>query len=152
MGTQKRSLLVSLLLLSMATPGCHSSLGSGKSLGAGEAVTPIGPLPKLEAPSQKKVELGRKLFFDGLNKAGHITMTSASVKTVAMVMPVTKPGVTFMYFLDTRESANSLVPRVVDPLVNNYRFKLASGKVRKIGESEYKKSFDKMTFKSRAII
>ncbi|MBC8292213.1 MAG: arsenate reductase (azurin) large subunit [Proteobacteria bacterium] len=90
-------------------------------------------------------------LFSKLVENGHIEMTSASVRAVAVVMPVPKPGVAFMYFLDPKAAANSLVPRVCDPIANNYRFKLASGKLRKIGESEYKESLEKMTFKSRDI-
>ncbi|HEA69247.1 MAG TPA: arsenate reductase (azurin) large subunit [Desulfobacterales bacterium] len=92
------------------------------------------------------------LLFDNLRKNGHIKFISAEVKAVAMVMEVPKEGVSFMYFLNPYQPANKLVPRVPDPLTNNYRYKLAVGKIEKIGESPYKHDFSTMTFKSRAII
>ncbi|MFQ5636857.1 MAG: arsenate reductase (azurin) large subunit [bacterium] len=92
------------------------------------------------------------LLFKNLLKKGHIKFVSAKVKAVAMVMDVPKPGTTFMYFLNPQEPANSLTPRVADPISDNYRFKLGVGKIRKTGESPYKNSFEQMTFKSRAIV
>ncbi len=92
------------------------------------------------------------LQFAKLLADGHIKHVSAEVKAVAMVMPVPKPGVAFVYFLNPEQPANNLAPRVPDPLTNNYRYKLGVGKIRNIGESPYKHSFDQMTFKSRAIV
>ena len=91
-------------------------------------------------------------LFSGLMENGHIKLVSASVSAVAMVTPAVRVGVAFMYFLDPSQPANSLVGRVPDPISNNYRFKLGVGKVRKIGESPYKKSFASMSFKPRTIV
>jgi len=44
-----------------------------------------------------------------------------------------------------------LAPRVPDPLSDNYRYKLGVGKIEKIGESPYKKSFEEMSFGRRDI-
>ena len=63
-----------------------------------------------------------------------------------------RPGLLFTNFLDTGSPANSLVHRVPDPITNRYRFKLGKGRLQKIGESEYKTAFDKMTFASRTIV
>lgn len=93
----------------------------------------------------------KDLLFSKLMEDGHIKLTSASVKAVAVVIPVPRPGVTFMYFLHTLQSANSLVPRVPDPISNNYRFKLGIGKIKKIGESPYKRSLETMSFGTRTI-
>jgi len=92
------------------------------------------------------------LLFKNLLKNGHIKFVSAKVKAVAMVMDVTKAGTTFMYFLNPKEPANALTPRVADPISDNYRFKLGVGVIRKTGESPYKNSFTQMTFKSRSIM
>jgi len=92
------------------------------------------------------------LLYKNLKKNGHIKFVSAEVKAVAMVMSVPKPGVSFMYFLNTAQPANRLTPRVPDPLTDNYRFKLGVGKIRKVGESPYKNDFTRMTFKPRSIV
>ncbi len=91
------------------------------------------------------------LLFKNLLKNGHIKFVSAKVKAVAMVMDVPKAGVSFMYFLNPDNPANSLSPRVPDPITDNYRFKLGVGKIHKIGESPYKHSFTQMTFRPRSI-
>ncbi|MBI4329936.1 MAG: hypothetical protein HY673_01485, partial [Chloroflexi bacterium] len=57
-----------------------------------------------------------------------------------------------MNFLHLGSPAISLGHRVPDPMTNRYRFKLAKGRVRKIGESPYKKSLTTMTFVSRNIV
>jgi len=95
---------------------------------------------------------GKDLTFTELMAGGHIKLERASVSAVAMVTPAVRKGVTFMYFLDPNQPANALVPRVPDPISNNYRFKLGVGRVRKIGESPYKKSLEAMTFAPRTIL
>ncbi|MBI4512212.1 MAG: arsenate reductase (azurin) large subunit [Deltaproteobacteria bacterium] len=94
----------------------------------------------------------KDLSFTELMKNGHIRLDRAEVDAVAVVMPVPRKGVAFMYFLDPRAAANSLTPRVPDPMTDNYRFKLGVGRITKIGESPHKHSFAQMTFKSREII
>ena len=90
--------------------------------------------------------------FGELMKRGHIKLTKASVTAVAIVTPAVKKGVSFMYFLHPSQPANSLAPKVVDPLTNQYHYKLGVGKVKKIGESPYKKDFRTMTFARRDIV
>ena len=92
------------------------------------------------------------LTFSGLLAAGHIEYAEASVSAVAVVTPAVRKGVSFMYFLDPNQPANALVPRVPDPISNNYRFKLGVGRLKKIGESLYKTSFESMSFGSRTIV
>ncbi len=89
--------------------------------------------------------------FTELMKAGHIKLTKARINAVALVTPAVRKGVAWMYFLDPKQPANSLVARVVDPLTNNYRFKLGMGRVRKTGESPYKRSLEEMSFARRDI-
>ena len=74
---------------------------------------------------------------------------------MAIVTDAVRPGVVFANFLHPRwpgAAANSLVHRVPDPITNRYRFKLGKGVVTRLGESPYKRSFDKMTFKPRTIM
>ena len=94
----------------------------------------------------------KDLLFSKLMEDGHIDLDSVSVPAVAMVMDVPRPGVAAIYFLDPNAPANSLVPRVTDPISDNYRYKLGIGRIVKVGESEFKDSFAQMTFKSRAIV
>ncbi|MBI5438356.1 MAG: molybdopterin-dependent oxidoreductase [Nitrosomonadales bacterium] len=90
--------------------------------------------------------------FGALLKNGHVKMTSASVTAVAMVTPAVKKGVGFMYFLHPTQPANSLAARIVDPLTNQYRYKIGIGKVKRIGESPYKRDFHTMTFVRRDLV
>ncbi len=92
------------------------------------------------------------LSFTTLMEEGHIKLASGSVTAVAMVTPAVKKGVSFMFNLDTKEPANSLAPRVPDPLSDNYRYKLGVGKVEKTGESPYKNSFGQMSFGRRDLV
>jgi arsenite oxidase large subunit len=71
---------------------------------------------------------------------------------VAIVTSAVKKGVAFMYFLHPTQPVNSLCSRIVDPLTNQYRYKLGVGRVKKIGESPYKSDFRAMTFKDRDIV
>jgi arsenite oxidase large subunit len=94
----------------------------------------------------------KDMLFSGLLRDGHIKFVKGRAKAVALITPAVRKGITFMYFLDPKEPANSLVSRVPDPISNNYRFKLGVGKVRKVGESPYKNSFAQMTFARRTIV
>ena len=92
----------------------------------------------------------REASYTGLLEAGHIRFDTGRVKLVAIVTDAVRPGVTFTLAHDGREPTNALVPRVTDPMTTNYRFKLGVGKVKKVGESPYKKSFAQMSFAPRA--
>jgi arsenite oxidase large subunit len=93
----------------------------------------------------------RDLTFTELRKAGHIKSTTGSFTAVAMVTDAVKRGVTFNNFNWLTAPGNAVVPRVPDPLTNRYRFKLGKGRIRKIGESPYKRSFTTMTFAPRVL-
>jgi arsenite oxidase large subunit len=71
---------------------------------------------------------------------------------VAIVTPAVKQGVAFTEFLTMKQAGNNITPRVPDPVSQNYRFKIASGKIKKIGESPYKHSFAQMSLKRRDIV
>ena len=92
------------------------------------------------------------MTFKSLEKAGHIKHISGSLRAVAIVTSAIRPGVCFTYFLDTKNPGNSLSPRVLDPISQRYRFKLGVGKVTRIGESEYKRDFTRMSFAPRDIV
>ena len=90
--------------------------------------------------------------FTQLMKDGHIKLTKASVSAVAIVTPAVRKGVAFMFNLDPKEPANSLSPRVPDTLSDNYRYKLGVGRIEKVGESPYKRSFEAMSFGRRDLV
>ena len=106
-------------------------------------------------PVQTDFNLGVKsddMWFSGLMKRNHIKIVTGRFEAVAIVTPVVKKGVVFTNFLDKDNPANSITPRVPDPLTMNYRFKLSSGTVRKIGESPYKNTFAQMSLTRRNIV
>lgn len=91
------------------------------------------------------------LSYTELKKRGLIRYTKASFQAVAIVTDGVKPGVAFTNFLWPGSPANSIVPRVVDPFTNNYRYKLGKGRVRKIGESPFKRDLSAMSFIPRTL-
>ena len=95
---------------------------------------------------------GDDLTYTKLEKKGLIRIGKGSCEGVAIVTDGVRPGLVFINFLETGSPANSLVHRVPDPITNRYRFKLAKGKIKKIGVSPYKDSFEKMSFAPRTII
>ena len=96
----------------------------------------LQPLPSLEPPK----------------KAGHIKSTTGSFNAVAIVTDAVRKGVAFAYFGFPGNPANSVVPRVPDPVTNRYRFKLGKGRITKIGESPYKRSLTSMSFAPRTVM
>ena len=117
-----------------------------------------GDLVSIESkrvPIQKDFNLGVKsddMWFSSLMKRGHIKMSSGQFSAVAIVTPAIKQGVAFTDFLKLDSPANSITPRVPDPISLNYRYKLATGMIRRVGESPYKHRFDQMSFKRRDIV
>lgn len=106
-------------------------------------------------PVQVDMNLGVKdgeLWFDGLMKRGHIKLAAGQFTAVAIVTPAIKKGVAYTNFLDMNGPANAIVPRVPDPISQNYRFKLGRASVRRIGESPYKRNFAQMSLKRRDLV
>jgi arsenite oxidase large subunit len=93
-----------------------------------------------------------ELSFTELQKAGHIKSTTGSFNAVAIVTDAVRKGVAWAYFGFTGNPPNAVVPRVPDPVTNRYRFKLGKGRITKIGESPYKRSFTAMSFAPRTIM
>lgn len=96
----------------------------------------------------------KPMTFSALQKGGFIEYDRGEFEAVAIVTSDVKKGVAFSYFNlpGGKGETNSLAGRVLDPISQRPRFKLSRGKVDKIGESKYKKSFAEMSFKSRAIV
>ncbi|MCF6330631.1 MAG: arsenate reductase (azurin) large subunit [Sulfurimonas sp.] len=96
----------------------------------------------------------KPMTFTELLKNNRVELYGASFKAVAIVTDAIKEGVTFTYFnLPSAKGApNSLAGRIMDPVSQRPRYKLARGIVKNLGESEYKHSLMKMSFKPRNII
>lgn len=90
-----------------------------------------------------------EIKFSWLEREGHIRIGKGQIEGVAMVTAAVPPGVLFTYFLYPDNPFNALAHRVVDPITNNYRYKLAKAKMIRIGESPYKKNRRFMTFQRR---
>ena len=94
---------------------------------------------------------GDDFDFASLLRDGHIELTRAAITAVAIVTPAIKQGVGYMDFLHTSQPANSLVGRVVDWISGNYNYKMGVGRVRRLGESPYKRQYRSMSFARRDI-
>ncbi|MEA3292678.1 MAG: molybdopterin-dependent oxidoreductase, partial [Pseudomonadota bacterium] len=95
---------------------------------------------------------GKDFQFSELMKNGHIELSEAAIEAVAIVTPHVKKGVLYSNALDTRNPSNTLQGRVVDNISGNYNYKLGVCRIKKIGESEYKKGFVGMSFAPRNIV
>ncbi|VAW83325.1 Assimilatory nitrate reductase large subunit [hydrothermal vent metagenome] len=96
----------------------------------------------------------KDMTFSEMQNNGYVEYVSASLEAVAIVTPAIRKGVTCSYFVlpSGKGAANALAGRILDPISQRPRYKLARGSVEKIGESEFKHSFAAMSFKSRAIV
>jgi len=96
----------------------------------------------------------KDMTFTEMQKNGYVEYVSASLEAVAIVTPAVRKGVTCSYFNlpSGKGAANALAGRILDPISQRPRYKLARGIVEKVGESEFKHTFASMSFKSRAII
>jgi len=57
--------------------------------------------------------------------------------------------VLFTNFLNTWQPTNTLQGAVVDIITGNYNYKLGIAKVKKLGESKYKNTFNSLSFVPR---
>jgi len=87
-----------------------------------------------------------------LREQGLLRRGKGSFQAVAIITEAVKPGVTFTNALWPASPANSVVSRIVDPITNQYRFKLGKGLIRKIGPSPYKDIEAGMSFVPRTLI
>ena len=105
-------------------------------------------------PSTRETLLGVEgddYQFSSLLRNGHIELSKAAVTAVAIVTPAIKKGVAYMDFLHTQQPANALEGRVVDWISGNYNYKIGVARLKKIGESPYKRTFRSMSFARRDI-
>lgn len=95
----------------------------------------------------------KHMTFSEMQKNGYVEYDSASFEAVAIVTDAVKKGVTFTYFNmpSAKGITNSLAGRILDPISQRPRYKIARGIIKKVGESKYKHSFSEMSFKSRSI-
>ena len=105
-------------------------------------------------PVQKETILGIEagdFDFAALLRNGYIELTRGAITAVVIVTPAIKKGVGFMDFLQTSQPANALSGRVVDWISGNYNYKMGVGRLRRMGESPYKRQFRSMSFGRRDI-
>jgi len=84
-------------------------------------------------------------------ESGNVKVNSGSFTCVAVVTDAVGRGVAFNYFNWPESPGNAIVSRVPDPITNRYRFKVASARVRRIGESPFKRSLTTMSFAPRHV-
>ena len=75
-----------------------------------------------------------------------------SITAVAIVTPAVKENLGYMDFLHTSQPANALAGRVVDWISGNYNYKMGVARIRKIGESAYKKEYRSFSWAPRNIV
>ena len=90
--------------------------------------------------------------FSELMKNGHVELSKGAVTAVAIVTPAVKKGVLYANMLDMRQPSNSLSARIVDNISGNYNYKMGVARIRKLGESQYKKEFRSFSFAPRNIV
>jgi arsenite oxidase large subunit len=95
---------------------------------------------------------GKDFQFSELMKNGHIELSKAAVTAVAIVTPVVKKGMLYSNMIDMRQPSNALAARVVDQISGNYNYKMGVARVKKIGESQYKKEFRSFSWAPRNIV
>ncbi len=106
-------------------------------------------------PFDKDVLLGvggKDFQFSELMKNGHIDLVKGAYEAIALVSTVIKQGVLYADALNTEQPSNAVQAHVVDNISGNYNYKLGSAKIKKIGESEYKSEFKRMSFAPRNIV
>jgi len=94
---------------------------------------------------------GKDFQFSELMKNGHIELSKAAVTAVAIVTPVVKKGMLYANMLDMRQPSNSLQARVVDQISGNYNYKMGVARIKKIGETQYKKEYRSFSWAPRNI-
>lgn len=71
---------------------------------------------------------------------------------MAIVTPAVKRGMLYANMIDMRQPSNSLTARVVDNISGNYNYKMGVARIKKLGESKYKKEFRSFSFAPRNIV
>ncbi|MCF6236419.1 MAG: arsenate reductase (azurin) large subunit [Gammaproteobacteria bacterium] len=94
---------------------------------------------------------GNDFQFSELMKNGHIEISKGAFTAVAVITPAIKKGVLYSNFLNVAQSSNAVQARVIDNITGNYNYKMGIARVKKIGESKYKRTFRSMSFAPRNI-
>ena len=94
---------------------------------------------------------GSDFQFSKLMENGHIELQKAAVTAVAIVTSIVKQGMLYSNMIDMRQPSNSLQARVVDQISGNYNYKMGVARIKKIGESQYKKEFRSFSFAPRNV-
>ena len=105
-------------------------------------------------PRLKEVVIGVEgddYKFSGQMRKGNVELNEEAVTAVAMVTRAVKKSVLYMDFLHTSQPANALEGAVVDWMSGNYNYKMGVARIKKIGESPYKRTFRSMSFAPRDI-
>ena len=95
---------------------------------------------------------GSDFNFAELLKNGWIKLDKGAVTAVAIVTPATKKGCLYSYFIIADQPSNVLQGRVPDQISGNYNYKMGNAKIKKIGESKYKRDFRTMSFAPRNVV
>ncbi len=93
---------------------------------------------------------GSDLNFAELLKNDWIQLDKAAVTAVAIVTPHVKKGTLYSNMLNTEQPSNVLQGRVPDQISGNYKMGVA--RIKKIGESKYKREFRAMSFAPRNLV
>jgi len=95
---------------------------------------------------------GSDFNFSELMKNGWIELSKAAVEATAIVTPHVKKGVIYSYFIIADQPSNVLQGRVPDQISGNYNYKMGVSRIKKIGETKYKKEFTHMSFAPRNVV
>ena len=129
----------------------HPDDAKVRGIESGDTVTVWSHRVPIWKDSNQSVTSGENLF-KNLSKAGHIKEVSGSYSGVAVVTPGIKKGVVWSNFLSPAQPVNSVSSSVTDPISQQYRYKVGVGRVKKIGESPYKKDMRSMSFARQNIV
>ncbi len=131
----------------------HPDDAAAREIESGDRVLMYSNRVPYHVHTIKGVE-GDDFQFSELMKNGHIKLGKGAAKAIAIVTPAVKKGVMYSYFLSPGkgQASNALQGRVVDNISGNYNYKLGVARVKKIGESQYKKEFVHMSFAPRNIV
>jgi arsenite oxidase large subunit len=95
---------------------------------------------------------GSDFNFSELMKHGWIELDKAAVEATAIVTPHVKKGVIYSYFIIADQPSNVLQGRVPDQISGNYNYKMGVSRIKKIGETKYKKEFTRISFAPRNVV
>ena len=126
----------------------HPEDAAGHGIESGDLVRLTNDDVLVQTGGFNRVQV-QEMTFSWLEQNGHIRRGHGELEAVAMLTTAVQRGVLFTYFLFPGNTFNSLSHRVPDPITNNYRYKLAKGRLQRLGESPYKTNTAFMSFRER---